>query len=246
MGTLYFDCSMGAAGDMISAALFELTPNKHLMLHKLNHLGLSGIKFIPEKCEKQGIQGTNLTVLIHGEAEDMGTIENTIHHHHMTLKDIKDIVSEMKVSNSIKKSVYEIYNIIAEAESKAHKCRVEEVHFHEVGAMDAIADITAACMLMQELCPDKVIVSPIHVGSSTVTCAHGILPVPAPATKNILEDVPYYSSEIQGELCTPTGAAILRYFADTFKLVKSVGGVAGRGIGKRDFVRPNVLTVYAL
>lgn len=245
MGTLFFDCSMGAAGDMICAALFELVPDSKRMLDKLNNMGLPNVEYIPQKCEKQGVTGTSMVVRIHGEEEED-------HHHgphghthaHMRLRDIEGIVSSLSIPEEIKAAVYMIYQMIAEAESKAHNCRVEEVHFHEVGAMDAVADITAACMLMNELNPGKVMATPVHVGSGTVKCAHGILPVPAPATANILKGIPYYSADIYGELCTPTGAALLKFFVQSFENAEVMAGRVGRGMGKREFKRPSFLAAY--
>lgn len=133
-----------------------------------------------------------------------------------------------------------VYGLIAEAESHAHGVPVTEIHFHEVGTMDAIADITAVCLLMDRLSPDQVVVSPVHVGSGQVWCAHGILPVPAPATAYILRDVPVYGGSIQGELCTPTGAALLKHFADRFGNMPVMRTEAiGYGMGKKDFDAAN-------
>jgi uncharacterized protein (DUF111 family) len=142
----------------------------------------------------------------------------------------------MNLPESIQDEVMDVYKIIAEAESHVHGTTVSEIHFHEVGALDAIADITAACVLMNEIKPDEVVVSPVHVGCGEVKCAHGILPVPAPATAYILRDVPIYGGNIRGELCTPTGAALLKHFATRFGnmpiiRVKSIG----YGLGKKDF-----------
>ena len=136
--------------------------------------------------------------------------------------------------------VMAVYRLIADAESKAHGKSVSEIHFHEVGTMDAIADITAVCLLMHRLAPDEIIVSPVHVGSGQVHCAHGILPVPAPATATILQDVPIYGGSIQGELCTPTGAALLKHFADSFGGMPVMRTSAiGYGMGKKDFPAAN-------
>ena len=133
-----------------------------------------------------------------------------------------------------------VYQQIAEAESRAHGVDVTQIHFHEVGTLDAIADITAVCMLMEELAPDEVIVSPVHVGSGQVRCAHGILPVPAPATAYILRDVPIYGGSVRGELCTPTGAALLKHFATRFGDMPVMRTKAiGYGMGKKDFEAAN-------
>ena len=132
--------------------------------------------------------------------------------------------------------VIAVYKLIAEAESHAHGMPVSEIHFHEVGTMDAVADITAACLLIRKLAPEKIVASPVHVGAGKVRCAHGVLPVPAPATAYILRDVPIYGGRIQGELCTPTGAALLKHFAAEFgdMPVMRVQRV-GYGMGKKDF-----------
>ena len=133
-----------------------------------------------------------------------------------------------------------VYSLIAQAESHVHGVPVTEIHFHEVGTMDAVADVTAVCLLMNELSPDEVVVSPVHVGSGQVECAHGILPVPAPATAYILRDVPIYGGEIMGELCTPTGAALLKHFAARFGAMPVMKTQAiGYGMGKKDFPRAN-------
>lgn len=133
-----------------------------------------------------------------------------------------------------------VYTLIAEAESKAHGKPVYEIHFHEVGTMDAIADIAGVCLLMHEIGADQIYATPVHVGSGNVHCAHGILPVPAPATAHILRGVPTYSTEIKGELCTPTGAALLKHFVKEFREmpVMTVQEI-GYGMGKKDFVRAN-------
>ena len=129
-----------------------------------------------------------------------------------------------------------VYRLIAEAESRAHGVPVNEIHFHEVGTMDAVADITAVCLLMNRLAPDEVVVSPVRVGSGQVRCAHGILPVPAPATAFILQQVPIYGGNIRGELCTPTGAALLRHFASSFGDMPVMRTESvGYGMGKKDF-----------
>ncbi len=137
-----------------------------------------------------------------------------------------------------------VFNLIAEAESHAHGMPVSEIHFHEVGTMDAVADIAAVCLLMDKLAVDEVVVSPIHVGSGQIKCAHGILPVPAPATAYILKDVPIYGGAIQGELCTPTGAALLKHFATRFGNMPVMKTQAiGYGMGKKDFEAANCVRV---
>ena len=138
-----------------------------------------------------------------------------------------------------------VYELIAEAESHAHNRPISDIHFHEVGTMDAIADIAAVCLLINRISPDRVVVSPIHVGSGQVRCAHGILPVPAPATAFILKDVPMYGGSVKGELCTPTGAALLKYFADSFGDMPVMNTEKiGYGMGKKDFEEANCVRVF--
>ena len=163
------------------------------------------------------------------------------HHYHSSLHDIEHIVcGHLPIPERVKQQVMAVYRLIAEAESHAHGVPVTEIHFHEVGTLDAVADITAVCLLMDRLSPDEVVASPVHVGSGQVKCAHGILPVPAPATAYILRDVPIYGGSIRGELCTPTGAALLRHFVTRFGDMPPMRTQAiGYGMGKKDFAAAN-------
>ena len=234
MRTIYLDCGMGAAGDMLTAALLELMPNQDAFVEELNGLGIPGIRFTAEKCEKCGILGTHMKVTVHDEEEDGH------HHHHGCLADIRGIVSGLPLPTMVKLDILAVYEEIAQAESHVHGVPVEHIHFHEVGTMDAIADVTAVCLLLHRLAPDKIIVSPVHVGSGQVRCAHGILPVPAPATAYLLRGIPIYGGSIDGELCTPTGAALLKHFATEFGQMPVMKVQAiGYGMGKKDFPRAN-------
>lgn len=241
MKTLYLDCQMGAAGDMLAAALLELCPDKEEMLRRLNALGLPGVRYQAEKSVKCGILGTHLSVTVDGEEEGEHHHDHHEHHHaHHGLHDIRHIVSHLEIPEAVREDVMAVYDCIAQAESRVHGVAVEQIHFHEVGAMDAVADVTAVCLLMHTLGNPKVVASPIHVGSGQVHCAHGVLPVPAPATALLLEGIPTYGGSIRGELCTPTGAALLRHFVSEFgpqpaMVVEKIG----YGCGKKDFERPN-------
>ncbi len=247
MKTLYLDCGMGAAGDMLMAALLELCTEqeKEKFLETMNHrLGLPGVTVEAEPAVKCGITGTHMAVKVHGEEEgshDHGhSHEHTHSHSHSRLHDIEHIISHMEVSEQVKADVLAVYKLIAEAESHAHGVPVEEIHFHEVGTMDAVADVTGVCLLMEQLEIGQVIASPVHVGSGQVRCAHGILPVPAPATAYMLQDVPIYGGSIQGELCTPTGAALLKHFVSRFGAMPVMKVAAiGYGCGKKDFEAAN-------
>ena len=306
MKTLYLECGMGAAGDMLTAALLELMPDPEAAVAELNGLGIPGVQFSKEAVSKCGIGGTHMTVKVHGkeESEEMfhhhhehhdhlhehehddesachehhhdhehiheghehhhdhtheHSHEHThghthehahehgddghTHHHHSSLHDIEHIVcGHLNIPDQVKQDVMAVYGLIAEAESHAHGVPVTEIHFHEVGTMDAIADITAVCLLMNKIAPDQVIVSPVHVGSGHVHCAHGILPVPAPATAYILNGVPMYGGAVKGELCTPTGAALLKHFATRFGDMPVMRTEAiGYGMGKKDFEQANCI-----
>lgn len=272
MRTLYIDCGMGAAGDMLTAALLELLPNPEDFIEEINALGLPGVEIRAQASTKCGIRGTHMTVTVDGREENEHMHDHThdhdhvrdhdhshIHDHnrdhchagetshahsHSGLHDIEQIVSGLSVSDGVKADVMAIYRLIAEAESIAHGVPVTEIHFHEVGTMDAIADIVSVCLLMEKIAPQQVVVSPVHVGSGQVRCAHGILPVPAPAAAYILRDVPIYGGEIKSELCTPTGAAILKHFASSFGDMPVMKTSAiGYGMGTKDFAAANCVRV---
>ena len=166
-------------------------------------------------------------------------------HAHMSMQDIRHIVDHIQVTEKVREDILQVYGIIADAEAKAHGCPVSEVHFHEVGAMDAIADVTAVCFLIDALQPEKIVASEIRVGNGTVKCAHGVLPVPAPATANIIQGLPWAHGRIDGEICTPTGAALVRYFAEAFA-AEPVTSVKrkGIGLGKRTFSSPSYFAAW--
>ena len=294
MKTLYLDCGMGAAGDMLTAALLEVSGRSGEMVEKLNRLGIPGVTVSAAPSVKCGITGTHVTVLVNGEEEEFFDHDHEHphdhhhddhdhdhhdhehhydhdeddhghhhhshdedghdhhhdhdhgdgghhHHHHSGMHDIEHLVRDhMDLPEKVREDVLAVYGMIAEAEGHVHNMPVDEIHFHEVGTMDAVADVAAVCLLMHEIAPDRVVVSPVHVGSGQVRCAHGILPVPAPATAYILRDVPIYSGSIRGELCTPTGAALLKYFADEFGSMPAMRVSAiGYGMGKKDFEAAN-------
>ncbi len=305
MKILYIDCGMGAAGDMLTAALLELLPDgeQDAFIKQMNSLGLEGVEMRREKAVRCGIMGTHVAVTIggseeesiddsgqsheHDEGHDHGHDSHThshghkhthdhegMHRHshedmcgheyesadscdhthehksdhvhsHTGIRGIEHIVRDhMDIPEKSKDDIMEVFDILAHAESEVHGVGVDEIHFHEVGTMDAVADIAAVCLLLEKLSPDRIIVSPIHVGSGYVRCAHGILPVPAPATANILRGVPIYSTDLKGELCTPTGAALLKHFADEYGNIPVMKTeTIGYGMGKKDFPKANCVRV---
>lgn len=269
MKVLHLDCGMGAAGDMLSAALLELHPDPADFLRRMNGLGLPGVLFSTEAAVRCGIRGTRMCVAVNGgeeESRDYNQEHGHEHghdhehdhehehgqehghdhehdhsaHHHAGMHDIVHLVEHLPVNEAVRADVLAVYHLIAEAESAVHGVPVPEIHFHEVGTLDAVADVTAVCMLIHELAPEKISASPVHVGSGQVRCAHGILPVPAPATALILRDVPTYGGAIRGELCTPTGAALLKHFVMEFghQPMMRVEKI-GYGCGKKEFEAAN-------
>ena len=254
MKTLYIECNMGAAGDMLTAALLELLEDKEAFIKELNSIGIPGVVYKYEPDTKCGITGTHVTVTVNGTEEDehihehhhSHEHEHAHEHHHSGLHDIEHIVrGHLNIPDKVRDDVMEVYNLIAEAESHVHGVPITDIHFHEVGTMDAIADICAVCLLINRIAPDDIVASPVHVGSGQVKCAHGILPVPAPATAYILKDVPTYGGSINGELCTPTGAALLKYYVRRFgdmPVMKT--GAVGYGMGKKDFEAANCVRVF--
>ena len=281
MKTLYLECTMGAAGDMLTAALLELTEDRQAFIDKMNALGLPGVTVAAEPAVKCGITGTHMKVTVNGAEEESEDVydghhhdhhhdhdhghehhhdhdhehhhdhdhdhhhDHEHHHHHASVADIEALIDGLKVSDKVKADAKAVYALIADAESRVHGRPVSEIHFHEVGTMDAAADVIGVCLLMEQLAPEQVIVSPVHTGSGHVHCAHGILPVPAPATTLLLEGIPSYGGQVKGELCTPTGAALLRYFASRFgdRPVMATAAV-GYGMGKKDFEQANCLRAF--
>jgi hypothetical protein len=161
------------------------------------------------------------------------------------MAEIRQIVSQLQVSEKVRGDILAVYNLIAEAESHAHNCPVDQIHFHEVGNMDAVADIAGVCILMEMIGADQVLASPVHVGSGHVHCAHGILPVPAPATAYLLQGIPSYSGTIDGELCTPTGAALLRHFVSAFVPMPVIATEKiGYGVGRKVFPAANCVRAF--
>lgn len=314
MKTLYIECAMGAAGDMLTAALLDLLSpeEQQAFLEQMNRL-LPGVQVKATPAQKCGVQGLHVQVLVNGEEEhshDHGPVHPEVHpapavhehvhdcehhhdhehshehdhehdhhhehnhdhhehehphdhvhehghdhphehehghghHHHATMTWVEHTIQETSLPPEVKEQALQVYHAIAQAESAAHGCPVDQVHFHEVGALDAVADVTAVCLLLHILAPEKIIASPVHLGSGQVRCAHGILPVPAPATAYILQGVPAYTGTIRGELCTPTGAALLKTFAQSFgPMPVMVTEKVGIGVGSKDFEAANILRVF--
>jgi uncharacterized protein (TIGR00299 family) protein len=231
MRTLYFDCFAGISGDMILGALVDLGIDRELLEDQLSHIGISGYELEFSKVDRSGISASKVTVRTGHE------------HHHRHLSDILKIIDGARLEGEVKARASEIFTLLAKAEAKVHDVPVERIHFHEVGAVDAIVDVIGACIGFQRLGIERFFCSALHVGSGTVEMAHGRFPVPPPAVAELLKGAPIYSTEILGELVTPTGAAIVRTVSEGFgpMPVMRVTGT-GYGAGSREYPRfPNVL-----
>ena len=261
MKTLYLECKMGAAGDMLMAALYELLDQdqREEFLRTMNHLGLPGVEVAPVPAKTGGIAGTHMQVTVHGREEHEHDHHHEHdhehghdhehhhdhHHHHATPGHIAELIDGLPLPQAVKDQARSVYAAIAQAEAQAHGCAVGDVHYHEVGALDAVADVTGVCYALHLLDVDCVTASPVHVGSGTVRCAHGIMPVPAPATAALLKGVPIYGGAIQGELCTPTGAALLKTFVQSFGPMGEMEvEKIGYGIGTKEFEQANCVRAF--
>ena len=253
MNTLYLECNMGAAGDMLMGALLELHPKPEDFLKKMNSLPFQGVSLSAHKTEKQGILGSPMHVTIKGRGEKVydkrqeHSVEEHSHGHvhchtHATLHEIVEFINALPLPKKVVEDAKNVYNLLAKGESYVHGKPVAQIHFHEVGMMDAIVDIVGVCLLIYELAPAKIMASPICTGYGKVRCAHGILPVPAPATAYLLRDIPCYGGDVEGELCTPTGAALLKYFVQDFSTMPLMKmEKIGYGMGTKDFEEMNCI-----
>lgn len=240
---LYFDCFAGISGDMTVAALIDLGVDPIELRRELDKLNLNGWDMEVCQGQRSGLRGTRFDVRLGQTAVHQH--DNDLVKGHRNLGDIEAIINNSLLSEGIKNKSKQIFSVLAEAEARVHGKAIEQVHFHEVGAVDSIIDIvgTAICLDIMDI--DNIYVSPLNLGSGTVTCAHGTLPVPAPATAEILQGVPVYSSGVQAELVTPTGAAIVKTLAAEFiPMPRMTVEKTGYGMGSRDIPdMPNMLRV---
>jgi len=239
MKTLYFDCGMGAAGDMLSAALLGLVSDREAVLDELNR-ALGGLAVVSaENVTRCGVCGLHVKVDIAGDEEGR---EQRHHHAHTSIGELRSFLAAAPVPDKVRADAINVFDLLAEAEAEVHGVELENVHFHEVGSIDAVADVLGVCLLVDKLAPERILASPVCTGGGTVKCAHGILPVPAPATERLLRGIPWHAGEIQSELCTPTGAALLRHFASDFAWMPPMRVErCGYGMGKKEFPRLNAL-----
>jgi pyridinium-3,5-bisthiocarboxylic acid mononucleotide nickel chelatase len=233
MKIAYFDCFSGASGDMILGALLDAGLPPDTLRSEIQKLGLSGYEIADRKVVKRGIAATQALI----------DISEKHHHPHRNFADIEGIINSSGLDAAVKGKAIAVFSRMAEAEAKVHGVSIDEIHFHEVGAMDAIIDVVGCVAGLAALGIEESHCSALNVGSGTVTCAHGVLPVPAPATAELIKGRPIYSEGV-GELLTPTGAALLTTLARSFGPVpKMTLEQTGYGAGTSDRERPNVLRI---
>ena len=262
MKLLYLDCFAGISGDMTIGALLDLGLDFDYLKDELAKLGVAGYELSFARVDRSGINAAKFDVAVaqtvslrvshthdhhhehsHEEATQTDSSRNIHQHDHRSLATIKHLIESSTLSDQVKRNATAIFQRIGEAEAKIHGMDIESVHFHEVGAIDSIVDIVGVCIGLEALGIQRIISSPLHVGYGTFTCAHGIYPIPGPAATEILRGVPIYAKEIEGELVTPTGAAIVATLATDFvKLPLMRVEKIGYGAGTRVYEKfPNVL-----
>ena len=249
MTILFLQLESGAAGDMLAAALLGLVPDPEASLARLRSLVPPGIELTLRDGLRGGLAGNLFGVTANGQtecsADDHGHGHGHDHdhdhdhdhgHHHASLADVRAHILALPLEERVRENALAVFDSIAKAESKAHGRPVDQIHFHEVGTLDAIADVICVCALVAELAPDRIVATPPNVGGGTVRCAHGVLPVPAPATAYLLEGLPWHGDDPStGELLTPTGAALLRHFVAHWGPQPAARWLrTGIGLGHRD------------
>ena len=257
MAVAYFDCFAGCGGDMIVAALVDAGARLDAICEYVDRLGFAELELFADEVRRKGMRGVHFKVYEHGRPADEHTHDHKHadvdphghehhHHPHRGLSDVLALIDAAKLPDRAAERARAIFRRLADAEAKAHGIDVEEVHFHEVGAVDSIVDILVACLAMEQLGIDRVLCSPIVLGSGTVTCAHGVMPVPAPATANLVAGCASVVGGVEGEATTPTAAAVLTTLAESFgplpaMKVNAVGWGAGTREGE---TLPNLLRVF--
>ena len=233
MKTLYFDCFAGASGDMILGAMVAAGVDPGFLREQLSLLRVSGFSIDFETVNRSGLSAT------------YARVETAHEHKHRSLADIKEIIRGSDLASAVKERAVQIFTRLAEAEARVHNEPIDYVHFHEVGALDAIVDVVGAAICFDALQIERFVCSPLHVGSGMVKMAHGQFPIPPPAVTELLKGVPFYATEITGELLTPTGAAIITTVCSEYgPIPKMTTETTGYGAGTREYQDfPNVLRV---
>jgi len=235
MKILYYDCFSGISGDMHLGAMIDLGVDPEYLINQLKYLNLAGYEIKISTDQRKGISGTRVDVILSDKHS----------HHHRGLSDISKIIRDSELDEAVKERSLKMFTKLAEAEAKIHGKSIDEIHFHEVGAIDSIVDIVGAAICIEYIQPDRIMASEVELGGGFVKCAHGTFPVPAPATSEILKDVPVRTGAVRFETTTPTGALILACNVDEFAAMKGFSiKKTAYGIGQKDLDIPNVLRVY--
>ena len=259
--TLYLECYSGISGDMMTAALLDLGADEKVLSEALESLPIKGFRTEVTRVSKAGLDACDFHVILdrqhenhdhdmeylHGHSHDHSHGDHGHHshdHEHRGLAEILEILCRAQITDGAREKAVRIFEILAEAEAKAHGTSIEKVHFHEVGAVDSIVDITAAAVCLDNLQIDKVIIPVLCEGSGSVRCQHGVIPVPVPAVTAVTSkySIPLHMTDVQGELVTPTGAAIAAAIRTSARLPERfVIEKTGIGAGKREYERPSLL-----
>ena len=256
---LYLECSMGASGDMLMASLYELLSDKRVFQEKMEQLKLPGVTIEYTPSTKCGITGTHITVKVGGieeKSEDMKQGDRCSASHpvkqntcppasSLEYQEALDLIQNLELPAKVLENAHAVYRMIGEAEATVHRVAVDTIHMHELGSLDAVADVVGCCLLIDMLGIEEISASPVHVGSGTVRCEHGELPVPAPAAAELLKGIPVYGGRIEGELCTPTGAALLKRLVSRFGEMPQMSvQKIGYGMGSKDFPAANCVRAF--
>jgi len=240
MRIMYFDCFSGVSGDMTLGALIDCGADGEFLKGELEKLHITGYKIEIKNSIKNGICGTDVNVIL----EKCEEHEEGHHNSHRNLMEIEKIINNSQLNENVKDMSKKIFRKLAESEAKIHGRPIEEVHFHEVGAVDSIVDIVGTAICIDYLKIDKFVCSPVNTGMGFVECQHGLIPVPGPATIELLKGMPVFSSDIKCELVTPTGAAIVSTLCSEYgPLPSMVVEKVGYGCGKKELEIPNLLRV---
>jgi len=234
MTVAFFDCFSGIAGDMILGALIDLGVDREFLRQELEKLDITGYSIDVKKVKKNNISASDVYITVNFEEQ-----------HHRSFKDIKKLIDNSQLDSDVKDLSKKIFHRLAVAEAKVHNVDVDEVHFHEVGAVDSIIDIVGSVICLKKLRIKKVFCSNLPLGNGFVNCSHGVIPIPAPATVELLKNIPVYQTDADHEMVTPTGAAVITTIAEGFGEMQSMKiSKIGYGAGKIKSSQPGLLRVF--
>lgn len=256
MKTIYLECNMGAAGDMLMSALYEICEQKDWFLYKMNEVFAPfGVSLTAASAVKCGIRGTQIQALVPGieggssPSEELTELraknDSEEHNHHTDYPSILAQIQSLPLAEEVKSDATAIYQLLGEATAKVHGSTTDQLDLQELGTLDVLADIVGCALLVHLIAPEQILASPIHLGNGFVKCADGVLSVPVPTVAELLKGIPSYSGSVTGELCPPTGAAILKYYVTKFFPMPALTTTAiGYGMGEKDFEIANCIRAF--